>query len=162
MLSHNTPTRSYIIDPQLQMQEHHPRFLYHDANWLIRHMAISHLSSLNRKFRKLGVDPDISVYQQYLEKKALKPTTQRRTEMRGPMPHGIYKVCQPLFILSDMRHFSHCTRCLCLRCQPGRRPITQHSYHPATGNFLQHGFRMSVATQQACRRSQVHTRLVCQ
>lgn len=76
------------------MQEHHPRFLYHEANWLIRHIAISHLVSMNRKFRKLGVDPDVRVYQQYLEREALKTTAQRRTEMRGSMSRGKYKVYQ--------------------------------------------------------------------
>lgn len=88
------------------MQEHHPRFRYHEANWLIRHIAISHLISMNRKFRRMGVDPDVKVYQQYLERKALKTTGQRRTEMKRPIPHGVYKVCQPHFILLDIRYLS--------------------------------------------------------
>ena len=36
------------------MQAAHLHFHFHKGNWLIHHLAISHLTNMNRKFHKMG------------------------------------------------------------------------------------------------------------
>ena len=82
MLFCSKSTRYYVTNPQLQMQAAHPRFHFHEGNWLIRHLAISHLTNMNRKFRKMEPDPNIILYCRYLARK----------DARGRMPGGSHKV----------------------------------------------------------------------
>jgi len=59
------------------MQAAHPQFHFHEGNWLIRHLAISHLTNMNRKFRRMDPDPDVEHYRKYLVKKnAVAPTSE--------------------------------------------------------------------------------------
>ena len=61
------------------MQAAHPRFHFHEGNWLIRHLAISHLTNMNRKFRKMEPDPEIKLYRRW-------------KDARGPTSAGSHKV----------------------------------------------------------------------
>lgn len=57
------------------MQAAHPRFHFHEGNWLIRHLAISHLTNMNRKFRKMVPDPEIRLYRRYMARKVARAPT---------------------------------------------------------------------------------------
>ena len=87
------PICSHIANRQLQMQELHPRFLFHEGNWLIKHLTISHLTNMNRKFCRMEPDPDRAVYQAYLANGA---TPQFPTSIQGPTSKSLYNVCPSL------------------------------------------------------------------
>jgi hypothetical protein len=73
------------------MQAHHPRFLYHEGNWVIQHIAISHLANMNRKFKKEEDDSDIEVHREYTSIKTSMTKTARPT--RGSTSQRVGKVC---------------------------------------------------------------------
>ena len=70
------------------MQDHHPHFLFHEGNWLIRHLAISHLTNMNRKFRKMGADPDLAAYHAYLSNKTAPPSAPQASKTPRPVQTG--------------------------------------------------------------------------
>ena len=70
-----------------QMQAHHLRFLYHEDNWLIRHLQINHLPNMNN----MQDDSDIEVHRRYLAKET--PTIKTPSPTRGPISQRMSKVC---------------------------------------------------------------------
>ena len=51
----------------MQMKELHPRFRFHINDWLTYHFLLGHCATMSRTFTKLGVDPDVQIYQDFLE-----------------------------------------------------------------------------------------------
>ena len=75
------------------MQDHHPRFLYHEGDWVIRHIAISHLPNMNRKFKKESEDSDIEVHREYEFAETTRSRIKTPRPMRGPISQRVSKVC---------------------------------------------------------------------
>ena len=48
------------------MKELHPRFRFHTRDWLTRHLLIQHCQAMARWFAKIGDDPDLKVYENYM------------------------------------------------------------------------------------------------
>ena len=82
-------TYSYIANQfPTQMQELHPRFLYHEDDWILRHMTISRLATTTKKFKRMVEDPDIEIHHGYMARQAQKAPA----PFRGPIPWRINKV----------------------------------------------------------------------
>jgi len=50
----------------MQMQMLHPRFLYHEEDWVLRHITINHLAAMSKKFKRMAEDPNVEIHCQYL------------------------------------------------------------------------------------------------
>ena len=52
------------------MKELHPQFRYHTSEWLTWHFLIGHCHVMSSSFTKLGNDPDLVAYQNYMSKES--------------------------------------------------------------------------------------------
>ena len=75
------------------MKELHPRFRFHTGDWLTRHLVVKHCQAKSRRFTKMGDDPDIKMYEDYMtsqkrekQKKAQKHLVQPRKRLMLPGP----------------------------------------------------------------------------
>ena len=93
------------------MRDLHPRFRFHTGDWLVRHLVIKHCQSRSRFFAKVGDDPDLKIYEQYMIKQkqqkqkeaqqAIKRRHERHIEprkravLRGPKVSGysLFSIC---------------------------------------------------------------------
>lgn len=48
------------------MKNLHPRFRFHTGDWLTRHLVVKHCQAKSRRFAKIGDDPDLKVYEDYM------------------------------------------------------------------------------------------------
>ena len=49
-----------------KMKALHPRFRFHNRDWLTRHLVVKHCQARNRWFAKAGPDPDLKIYDDYM------------------------------------------------------------------------------------------------
>jgi hypothetical protein len=54
------------------MKDLHPRFRFHTHDWLTRHLLIKHCQAILRSFVRLGDDPDLATYEEYMNKQKRK------------------------------------------------------------------------------------------
>lgn len=85
------------------MQELHPRFRWHTGDWLTRHLVLTHCQVMSRSFAKLGVDPDLAVYQNYLKKQKHDRVTQEALKKRRIEPPRQLVLPGPMVCLSVLR-----------------------------------------------------------
>ena len=57
------------------MKDLHPRFRWHTDDWLTRHLVLMHCQAKSRSFTRLGDDPDLKTYDNYM-------TNQRRKNLK--------------------------------------------------------------------------------
>src|SRR5260370_18618284 len=60
------------------MKAIHPCFKYHNDNWVIQHLTIMHLFTMNKKYQQAGINPDIEI-----ERKYFKCKTQAEAQREG-------------------------------------------------------------------------------
>src|SRR5258708_4050282 len=49
------------------MKAIHPHFKYHNDNWVIQHLTIMHLFTMNKKYQQAGIDPDVEIEHEYFK-----------------------------------------------------------------------------------------------
>jgi len=82
-------TYTYIANQfPTQMQALHPRFLYHEEDWVLRHIAINRLTAMSKKFKRMAEDPDVEIHCRYLARRAPKSPA----PLRRPIPRRMNKV----------------------------------------------------------------------
>jgi len=59
---------SFAFGNDGQMKELHPRFRFHTGDWITCHFAITHCRAMSRSFARLSPDPDIKIYERYMDK----------------------------------------------------------------------------------------------